>query len=382
MSEGAAGIASFAQVSLPGDGNRANDTSFDTISIHIPASGVTPTATPGATETPTATPLAPDVAVSLTTNQEGRTYGVGDSIVYNATVCDEAGFEDVTTPNSITVSGVLPLGLSGLSITGNGWTINSLSSTTSPASYTATYTGKYPVRAGGCLPPLLIRGTLTPDSMPTMTSSVTVSTPGDGDPANNTAANTIVVNQVPDLAVSRACAQGSTLHAGQLLSYSIVVNNATGAGSVMAPDPIVVTNVLSVGVVALRATGGPSWDITVSSALSPAIITARYTGPYPVTPGATLPVIRVTGIVTNAAAPGLDCAASVSTPADNNFTNNTLVNTIGVIARPCPCGCPCDQDKHNDRQQNQDSNHKNQDQPIKNKEDNEDNNSNDNPQEE
>jgi len=369
------GIATSISVNTPGDTNLGNNVAVSSVIVLAPAPtpGVTETPTPGVTPTPT--PLSPDVSVQLT-NQGGSTYTVGDPVVYNATVCNVLTAKDVTTPNSITVTGVIQLGLTGVAVNGTGWTITSLSSTTGPASYTATYTGRYPVQAGGCLPPLLIRGTLTPDSVPAMTSSVTVSTPGDENLANNTAVNTIVVNQGPDLAVTRACAQGSTLHAGQLLSYSIVVNNVTGAGSVVAPDPIVVTNVLSVGVVALRATGGPSWDITVSSVLSPAIITARYTGPYPVTPGATLPVIRVTGIVTNAAAPSLDCAASVSTPADNNFTNNTLVNTIGVIARPCPC----DQDKHNGRQRDQDSNHKNQDQPIKNKEDNEDNNSNDNPE--
>ena len=402
-SQGVSGLTSPISVDVPGDTNLGNNTAISSVIVltptptpgvtQTPTPGITQTPTPGITQTPTPTPLPPDVSVTLTTNQGGNTYEVGDPLVYFGTVCDGARAGAVTTPNSITVSGVIPLGLTGIVITGNGWTITSLSATISPARYTATYTGKYPVSAGQCLPPLLIRGTITPDGATGVTSSITVNTPGDGDPGNNTAINTISVGSspttpvatpsptvtlAPDLLLSRACMQGSTLHAGQLLFYNIVVKNAAGAGPVTAPDPIVVTNILSVGVIAVRATGGSDWDVTVSSSLSPAVITAHYKGPYPIDPGATLPVIRVTGIVTNAAVPSLDCAAMVSTPADTNIGNDTLVNTIGVIAEPCPCQDPNQQnDQKQDpshKNQDQNSSHKNQDQPIKNKEDSEDSN--------
>jgi hypothetical protein len=200
--EGAEGITSFAQVSLPGEANLENNTALNSISVHIPAPGATPTttATPETTPTPTTTStstptlLAPDVLVSLTTNQERLSYRAGDPIVYNATVCSGESAADITTSNSITVSGILPLGLAGIAITGNGWTVTALSSTTGPASYTATYTGKYPVQAGTCLSPLLIRGTLTPDSASgEFASTATASITGSGYPSSDMAVNVIIV---------------------------------------------------------------------------------------------------------------------------------------------------------------------------------------------
>ncbi len=210
--EGVGGITSFAQVSLPGDRNLTNNTAFNSIAVHIPEAGATPTATstPGTTPTPTMTstpemtptatvtevptPLAPDVLVSLTTNQDGLSYRAGDPIVYNATVCNGESAADVTMSNPITVSGRIPLGLTGIVITGNGWTVTSLSSTTGPASYTATYTGKYPVQAGRCLSPLLIRGTIAPDSaFGVLISTATLSTAGNQYPGNNMAVNGIII---------------------------------------------------------------------------------------------------------------------------------------------------------------------------------------------
>ncbi len=79
-----------------------------------------------------------------------------------------------------------------MTVGGTDWS-SSLSATTSPATFTATYTGAFPVAAGVVLPALTVSGTLNDAALGRFTASAVVSTPSDSNPGNDSGSDTINV---------------------------------------------------------------------------------------------------------------------------------------------------------------------------------------------
>jgi uncharacterized repeat protein (TIGR01451 family) len=119
---------------------------------------------------------------------------VGDKVTYflNAQNMDNAG--SVTTPNTIIVTDVIPAGVSNVYAFGRDWNIT-LSATTHSTILTAVYQGEYPVMSGANLPAIIVRGQLMPVADPGLTTVATVGVPGDRNPLNNMAIDTVFVHQ-------------------------------------------------------------------------------------------------------------------------------------------------------------------------------------------
>ena len=318
------------------------------------------------------------------TNSGGSTYSVGGQLEYNATICDGAAAGVVTTPNSIAVSGVLPLGLTGLSITGTGWTLTTLPTTIGPAVYTATYTGGYPLQAGLCLPPLMITGTITSAAVPELFTAISVNVPGDTNLSDNLAVASVVVPaatptpgvtmtptpgvtatatatatpgvtvtptpgltatptpgltptpvpQQPDVFVALTANQGARLYrVGNPIVYNVTVCNAAGAGEATLPNSITVRGIVPLGLTGIVVQGS-GWTLTsLTSTIGPALYTATYTGRYPVQAGICLPPLLIRATLAPASAGVTTSSVTVSTPGDQHPSNNTAVNTIVVRRR-------------------------------------------------
>ncbi len=139
-------------------------------------------------------PIAPpDVAIALT-HEGGDHFKKDQKITYQLQVQDVVVTGPVTLADSIKVTFVVPVGLRQIMVSGQSWDM-SLSATMSPAVLTATYIGPYPALPGQLLPPIFVTGQLTEDAIPSLTTTATVGTPGDSNPANNIAFDTVFVKQ-------------------------------------------------------------------------------------------------------------------------------------------------------------------------------------------
>ena len=254
---------------------------------------------------------------------------------------------------AVTMSDIIPLGLSAIAVTGNNWSIN-LTMTTGPALLNAIYTGPA-VAAGATFPPLEITGVLTSDAIPSFTDtaavsdnlqptsmlttfSVSVSAPNQMVTPVPTAT---VASSAPQLYITNSLAGSGPYFVGQTINYSLAVGNlASGAAE---NQPIIVHDTFSAGLTNIVATGS-NWTITLDKTSSPALMTATYKGTYPVAGGAILPVISIRGTLTPAAVPFFTSNAAVSsadnvTPAVSPSNGagpllDTSVNTITVQAAP------------------------------------------------
>ncbi len=177
LTAAASSLTSSATVNAADDPNPPSNPSINTITI------LDGTATPIAT-------MIPDLSV-VKINLGGDHFKVGDRVTYVIIVSN--GSENAPVGSPITVSDVIPLGLSNIEVKAPDWHI-SVSDHTSPAVITANYNGSFPVAPGQILSPITISGTLNENAVPSLTGTATVATLGDINEGNNTATDTIFVN--------------------------------------------------------------------------------------------------------------------------------------------------------------------------------------------
>jgi uncharacterized repeat protein (TIGR01451 family) len=187
--------------------------------------------------------------------------------------------------------------------------------------------------AGTRLPIITVTGTIgIPDSLSPV-NNVTVSTPTEGNVSNNTASNVIPVRG-PDLTIVKTHQGGNSFQVGQIITYNLQVSNAATGGPIFAGEPVTVTDALPRGINAVQAHGN-GWHIKLTSTRGITTVVATYAGGYPIASGAHLPVIIVTGRLTNDAAGGnLLNSATVATPLDIKGTHHTSNNLIVVERQP------------------------------------------------
>jgi uncharacterized repeat protein (TIGR01451 family) len=214
------------------------------------------------------------------------------------------------TAGTVTVIDTLPVGVTGASGSGTGWSCGA------PTGGTITCTNTATMSSGGSLQTLTISMT-APVNGGSVTNSATVSVAGSNDPttANNTASvNTNVAAQA-DLSISKSGPNGVT--AGQNIVYTIVVTNngpsASTGVSVADPTPPGLTFVSNAGAC---TTPFPCNLGSLTSGQS-ATITATYS-----TPG------TLSGNVTNTAT-----VSSTGTPDPNNANDSaSKVTNVGAQA--------------------------------------------------
>ena len=402
-------VTDTATVNTPGDTNPGNNMSSDTVMVTQPTPTPTPSPTPTPTPTPLPTPtsvvptltplpstptptlappptvqpnLLPDLSIAKT-NIGGKNFTVGQTVTYNLVVSNSLLAGAVPASNPIAAVDIIPVGMVNVTASSPAWNI-SINASTSPTLISAIYTGAYPVLPGTALPPIVVSGTLTADSFPSLTNAAAVHTPVDTNPNNNMTTDTIFVSQLvgptptatpttistatptvvatlvpptlppvtgtptvpvvplPDLAVTKTHTGGDSFLVGQGTTYTLTVSNTTGAsiGPVPQGNSIIVTDVIPVGMDNITVTTDPAaWTFNVSSTRSPTIISATYIGAYPILPGTILPPIFVTGTFLHEAVPSLTNMVAVDTPADANPMNNVIANTV-MVSEPVPTATP------------------------------------------
>jgi uncharacterized repeat protein (TIGR01451 family) len=161
---------------------------------------------------------------------------------------------------------------------------------------------------------------------------------------------------------------------GQQLTSIISVSNSAQTDAVEIGNPVVVTDIIPVGLSDIHAYG-QDWNIKVSDEYSPALVIATYAGSYPIWPGTAMPPIYVNGTLTQDAVPSLTDSAVVDVAGDVNNVNNIATDTAYVLQS--------NQHHNNDHQRDNSQHHNNnqhhkKDQQHPNNDSNSSNNNNSN----
>ncbi|GCE04751.1 DUF11 domain-containing protein [Dictyobacter aurantiacus] len=326
-------------------------------STETPVAG-SPTAITG-TVTASPTPVPPALDITQSHLGTSDTFSVGDPLSFVINVSNNAAAGPETQP--ITLFDLIPVGFDH--ITANGgpqWQV-SVSNATSPTAILATYVGTYPVAPGTVLPPLTISGNLTGAVGPTFTNTVVASSSDYQNPAHSASYVTVNVTPVasgpggpsypggpggpggpgvscgpteqkcPDLQIVKSSLGGDHFRVGDDVTFFIAVSNVSDSASVDDPSIIMVNDVIPIGLNNIHVEG-KNWHFNVSDHNSPSVIDASFTGSAPLMPGQTLPVITITGRLTNDAVPTLTDTATVDLDGDSdvNTDNNTVMYTICV----------------------------------------------------
>jgi uncharacterized repeat protein (TIGR01451 family) len=280
-------VVNRAHVGTPGDANPSNNSSIVTTPVGVPSV----------------------IDLSIAKTHSGNIVALQPGS-YNLSVTN---IGTASTTGAITVTDTLPNGLTYASFLGAGWTCV-------PSGQVVTCTNAGPI-APAASSSVTIFVNVGATAFPTVTNRAHVATPGDANPANNTATDPTTVISVPDLALAKAAT--SAFSVGSNATYSLVVTN-------LAPGPttgaLTVTDNLPAGLTFVSGSG-VAWTCGASGQL----VTCTNPGPLA---GSASTIITLTVAVGAAAAPNVTNSATVTTPGDVNTGNNTSTVTTPVAAMP------------------------------------------------
>jgi uncharacterized repeat protein (TIGR01451 family) len=248
----------------------------------------------------------PDLAINkshsgnFVRGQIGATFSLTVSNVGNA-----------PTPGTVTVTDTLPAGLTATAMGGTGWTC-----TVSPLSCTRSDA----LSVGASYPVITLTVDVAANAGSPLTNSAHVSVPGDSNPANDTATDTVTVNTGPDLALVKTHT-GSFLR-GQSGNFTLTVTNL---GDVATTGTVNVTDTLPAGLSA-STISGTGWTCTVTP-----LACSRTDA---LAPAASYPVITLTVLVASNASSPLVNSATVSTSGDSNPANDTGTDSVSTLSGP------------------------------------------------
>jgi uncharacterized repeat protein (TIGR01451 family) len=292
----AGSVVNTASVTVTGDSNAANNIATDPTVINPAAGGG-----------------APDLSISKSHSGD---FTAGN--LHNYTIQVQNAGTGVTT-GAITVVDTLPTGMTYVSHSGAGWQL------LSTAGQVVTLQSTGVLAPAAALPPLGLTVFIDEAAVGTVVNTVTVTTAGDTNLANDTATDPTVVNSGggagPDLTVAKTHSGGFT--AGNLHSYVLTVANV-GAGA--TSGAITVVDTLPVGM-AYFSHSGSGWQLI---SIAGQQVTLQHAGPVAANSGLPLLTLNVTvgaqavGTVTN--------TATVSTAGDTNTANNTAADPTVVQA--------------------------------------------------
>jgi uncharacterized repeat protein (TIGR01451 family) len=203
--------------------------------------GGTSTATDPTTVTPSTTPV-PDLTITKTHTGNFTQGQIGAQ--YTITVSNVG--QTATNGTTVTVTDTLPAGLTATAISGTGWTC---------VLGTLTCTRSNVLNNGGTsYPAITLTVNVWPNATTPLVNTVTVNGGGDTYTGNNTATDSTVINQLPDLTVTKT--HTGNFYQGQTgAQYTITVSNTGGA---VTSGTVTVTDTLPVGLTA-TAISGTGW---------------------------------------------------------------------------------------------------------------------------
>lgn len=280
-------VTNTATVSTAGDVNTTNDASAAT--------------------SPVSAPAAIDLAIA---KSHSGTFTVGSTHAFSLTVSNVG---TLATTGPVTVTDVLPTGLTYNAAAGSGWSCSN-------AGVTVTCTNAGPIAVGASTT-ITLTVSVAAAAFPAVTNSASVSTAGDANAGNDIASDPVTVT-APDLAIVKAAT--SAFVVGSNATYSLTVNNASATATT---GTITVTDVLPSGLTFISAAGS-GWSCSHAAG------TVSCTTPGPVVGNATLPAVTLSVAVGAGAVPSASNTASVSTPGDLNAANDASTVSTPVTTAP------------------------------------------------
>jgi uncharacterized repeat protein (TIGR01451 family) len=260
---------------------------------------------------------APDLTISKSHSGSAQLGQIGFTYTI---VVSNAG----TGPTSglVTVTDVVPAGMTATAISGSGWNCT--------VGATSTCNRSDSLASGAAYPPITLTVNIASNAAALVTNTATVSGGGDTTPGNNTASDPTIVTAgpAPDLTIAKS--HSGNAHPGQNgFVYRITVSNV---GSAPSTGTVTVTDTLPPGLTATAASG-TGW------ACSPGA-TVTCTRTDALAAGAAYPTIIITVNVATTAAPSIINTATVSGGGDVNPANNTASDQTNVRPRPDPTQDP------------------------------------------
>ena len=278
-------ITNTANVSGGGDVNAANNSIGDPTTVN---------------------PAAPDLTIAKThvgnfaQGQVGATYSI--VVTNNGTL--------PTDGSTVTVTDVLPAGLTATAISGSGWVC------TQPS---GSCTRSDALAPAASYPAITLTVNVANNATTPITNTATVSGGGETNVGNDTSGDSTIVATGPDLVIAKTHAGNFTQ--GQIgATYTITVTN--NGGSPTNGSAVTVTDALPAGLTATSISGG-GWACTQPS--GPCSRSDALAG------GASYPALTLTVTVANNAAASITNMATVAgggdvVPGNNSATDVTTVN--------------------------------------------------------
>jgi len=278
------------------------------------AASVTNTATvSGGGEVITGNNTASDVTsvdqaadLTLTKSHTGNFVQGQTGAVFTITISNAGSGPTIGT---VTMTDTLPAGLTATAMTGTGWTctVGTLTCTRSDA-----------LAAGASYPAITLTVDVAVTAPPTLTNTATVAGGGELNTANDSASDTVNVNQLPDLTIAKThsgdFAQGQTG-----ATYTVTVTNS---GSGLTSGTVSVTELPPAGLT-VTALAGTDWTCNVG--------TLTCTRADELAAGNSYPAITVTVNVSLSTAPTVTNTVTVSGGNDTNGGNNTAGDPTTVV---------------------------------------------------
>lgn len=256
---------------------------------------------------PTTINQLPDLTIAkshtgnFTQGQVGATYSI---TVTNSGLASTAGV--------VTVTDVLPAGLTATAISGTGWVC---------VLGTLTCTRNTVLGAGASYPVITLTVDVANNAPASVTNTANVSGGGQINTANDSDTDPTTVNQLPDLTIAKSHIGNFTQ--GQVgATYSIAVTNS---GFASTSGVVTVTDTLPAGLTA-TAISGTGWSCVLG--------TLTCTRSDALASSASYPVITVTVSVANNAAASVTNTTNVSGGGQTNTTNDSDTDPTTVIQLP------------------------------------------------
>jgi uncharacterized repeat protein (TIGR01451 family) len=219
-----------------------------------------------------------------------------------------------TTVGTVTVVDDPPPGLTITAMSGSGWncTVGTRTCTTSA-----------PLASGATYPPIAVTVTVATNASSPQVNSATVSADFDpGSAGNNTATDSTIIVQVPDLTISKSTS--SSFVQGGSAAFSLVVNNS-GAGA--SSGAYTISDNLPTGLTLLGVPTGSGWDCSASTANVVSCVRATSIAALGSAPAVTVDV----NVAPNAS-PSITNTATVAGGGELNTGNNSGSVTVNVTA--------------------------------------------------
>ena len=246
--------------------------------------------------------------LTLTKTHFGN-FTAGQEYDYTLTVNNVGGG---SSQGTVTVTDVLPEGLSAVSMYGSNWTCD-------PATATCTRTAS--IASGANASPITLRVKVARTAPAFLTNTASVSGGGDTNPANNSASDATTILHAPDLTV-QATHLGNFAHGQTGKTYTIVVGNV---GSAATGGTVLVTDNVPSGLTP-TAMSGPGWSCNFDSRTCTRSDSLAVDGSYP--------PITVTVTITNTASAYVTNYAYVSGGGDVSSYNNSSSDETKIIFTP------------------------------------------------